>query len=225
MLDLFHIAKPQNCDIQMFFGGGRTSQEFRNFRTWTKPRGVSHIYIMLIGCGGLGSATNGGGSGAVTVWYGAAQHVPDSLVVAVPGPDTAETNTKVFYKITSASSAILLLSANAANGSTGGAATTSNAFAASGFYSSTNGANGSTGTVNPSGSTFLSAGPGTAGSTINANYGYQGNLVGAGNPGYFQLQPIIVGVSSASARSVSIGCGTGINGNFTGPGFALIASW
>ena len=89
----FPIAKPQKCDIQTFYGtdvGNLITQ------SWNKPVGVSHVYMMLIGAGGQGDNTNGGGSGAVTVWYGAAQHVPNSLVVVVPYNQNGY-NTTVYY--------------------------------------------------------------------------------------------------------------------------------
>ena len=69
-LDQFRNA---SADVHMFY----TSS------SWLKPPGVSQVYMLLIGGGGNGTATQGGGSGAVTRWWGAAQHIPDSLFVSV----------------------------------------------------------------------------------------------------------------------------------------------
>ena len=224
MLDVFNIAKPQNCDIQIFRGFASTAPgtEARNWQTWNKPRGVSHVYMLLIGGGGQGDATNGGGSGAVTVWYGAAQNVPDSLALYVRGTTPSAWDTTVAYRSTSGVP-ITLLTGQSASSSTGSPATTAGVFAASGFYTSTAGQSNSG--ITPSATTFLSAGTTNTGQTVTANYGYQTNITGVSGAGYFQLQPIIVGVGSAGATSAGIGCGTNINGTTGGPGMILIASW
>ena len=215
MLDLFHIAKPQGCDIQMFYGSGASTIN-TSYKTWNKPRGVSNVYFLLIGAGGQGNgSTQGGGSGAVTVWYGSAQNVPDQLRVGVgrSGP------TDINYSDSSGS--VLLLRANGANGVNGGTATTANQFAASGFFQSIAGQNGSTGSTSPSATTFLSGGGAGGANTVTANYGYT-----TAGDGYFQLQPIIVGVGGATGAG-GIGCGAYISATSLqiGSGFALIASW
>ena len=216
MLDVFNIAKPQNCDIQTFYGGGASPSSTKDVKTWSKPRGVSNVYFLLIGSGGSGDSTNGGGSGAVTVWYGAAQNVPDNLEILVGIPGNAS---QIRYRTTSTTSSTLLL-ANAGSTPGGGAATTANTFAASGFYQSIAGQTGSTGGVSASSTTFLSGGGG-AGNTATANYGYSST----GN-GFFQLQPIIVGVGCISAGVGGIGCGGGVPvTGIGGPGMVLIASW
>jgi len=212
----FPIATPQGCNIQTFYGPGVSATTKTNFFTWNKPVGVSHVYTMLIGAGGDGSGGFGGGSGAVTVWYGAAQHVPSNLqVVAGRNGDQS-----LVYMYSSASGGrSLLLQANGGT-NVGGTATTAGPFAASGFYKSIAGQDGSSSSVTASTTTFLSGGADSAG-TITANYGYT-------NPnsvdGYFLLQPIIVGVGSSNTSSGGIGCGGGVTGK-GGPGMVLIASW
>lgn len=225
MLDVFSIAKPQNCDIQIFYGFATTNvgTEWQNWRTWNKPRGVSHIYMMLIGAGGKGSSTDGGGSGAVTVWYGAAQHVPDSLQIHIRQDSSAQ-NTTIAYRSTT-SAPITLLEAEGSNTVTGGGTTAASAFAASGFYQSVAGQAGATGTQSASATTFLSGGAGGAVLSITANYGYQTNVTGSNGAGYFQLQPIIVGVGGASTTNTAVGCGSSKNGISGGQGMVLIASW
>jgi len=214
MLDLFNIAQPQNCDIQIFYGSGALTT---SSKSWEKPRGVSHVYMLLIGPGGTGDGTTGGGSGAVTVWYGAAQHVPDILVVDVPIPGNS---TRVGARFT-ASTITVLLTAEFGSPGTGGTATAANQFAASGFYQSIAGQSGTSGGITPSATTFLSGGGGNGGSS---NYGYANS--GGNISGFFQLQPIIVGVGTAGGGPSGIGCGGGNNaGAPGGPGMVLIASW
>ena len=177
---------------------------------------------MLIGSGGDGvSGTTGGGSGAVTVWYGAAQHIPDSLVVTLAGPTGG--NTVVGYR--DVSNVTTLLQANDAVTSTAGTATTANQFAASGFYKSTAGQDGATGGVNPSATTFLSGGGAGTGVSVVANYDYRLTTASTSLNGIFLMQPIIVGIGGkGGAGRGGIGCGGGANG-FGGPGMVLIASW
>ena len=176
----FPIAKPQKCDIQTFYGtdvGNLITQ------SWNKPVGVSHVYMMLIGAGGQGDNTNGGGSGAVTVWYGAAQHVPNSLVVVVPYNQNGY-NTTVYYN--GKSNYQVLLVANSANSATGGTATTAGPFAASGFYKSTAGQDGFSANTTNSSTTFLSSGTSQTGS-VTANYGYSLPTTTGDFVGIFQI--------------------------------------
>lgn len=205
-----------NADVQIFYGDGEQVSATTYRQTWNKPPGVSHVYMMAIGGGGGGDGLAGGGSGAVTVWYGAAQNVPDNLVVSV-GIDSA---TRVGYRNTN-NSIITLIQANLGILS-GGTATTAGVFASSGFYQSTAGQDGAAGSQGASGTTFLSGGAGGGGGTV-GNYGY---ITAAGDSGYFQLQPIISGVGgggSSNGRG-GIGCGGGISGA-GGQGMVLIASW
>jgi len=222
----FHIATPQGCNIQTFYGTATVSSstEFRNWRTWNKPVGVSHVYMLLIGGGGDGNTTDGGGSGAVTVWYGAAQHVPDVLQIYATASDPSGDDTEVAFLFNNATPVTLLL-ANTATGVAGAARSNANYFGNSGFYQSVAGQGGAAGIASPSATTFLSGGSGGVGSAITANYGYTANLTGTSGTGYFQLQPIIVGVGSAGTRTNAVGCGAGVNGTAGGQGFVLIASW
>lgn len=236
MLDVFNIAKPQNCDIQTFYGRANanvTTTNPRGMQTWNKPRGVSNVYMMLIGGGGAGNGSAGGGSGAVTVWYGSAINVPDSLLIYVPNIGfTGHTYIWTQSSMGAFSASTALLTAQTASTSTGGAATTANQFAASGFYQSIAGQNGAVGDPGASATTFLSGGAGGTGTPVTANYGYQAtDPTSSGNvDGYFQLQPIIVGVGSGGTKASvpypngNIGCGGGRSA-FGGPGFVLIASW
>jgi len=217
MLDVFHIAKPQGCDIQIFYGSGvnnNTSQ-----RSWIKPRGVSHVYALLIGPGAVGDGTFGGGSGAVTVWYGAAQNVPDQLTIRVA---VSSTNSQILYQ--SKSGLIVLLQADQTSLSTGAAAFTANQFAASGFYQSVAGQNGVASGIGASGTSFLNGGT-TAASAASTLYGYQTSSGGVNGNGFFMMQPIIVGGGGTGSGRGGIGCGGGANSGPGGPGMVLIASW
>jgi hypothetical protein len=208
-----------NADVQIFYGDGEQVSATTYRQTWNKPPGVSHVYMMAIGGGAGGDGTTGGGSGAVTVWYGAAQNVPDNLIVSV-GIDSA---TRVGYRNTN-NSIITLIQANSGNSISGGAATTAGVFAASGFYQSIAGQNGESISQGASGTTFLSGGAGGGGGVV-ANYGYNN---AADNRGYFLLQPIIVGVGGGANHATgraAIGCGGGGAGGIGGPGMVLIASW
>ena len=208
----YPIAKPQNCDIQTFYGNKTVLQSF----TWNKPIAASHVYMLLIGGGGAGDETLGGGSGAVTVWYGAAQNVPNSLVIT-PASSNNGNHTIIYYR---GRSLISLLVAQTANGFSAGAPTTSSPFAASGFYKSIEGQQGAGGDLSASSNTFLNAGTPSTGINT-ANYGY----IKSGNQkGYFQMQPIIVGIGGGGTGNGDIGGGGGISG-VGGSGMVLIASW
>jgi len=210
----YPIATPQGCNIQTFYGPGSSATTKTNFFTWNKPVGVSHVYMLLIGGGGSSSGGNSGGSGAVTVWYGAAQHTPGSLQVAVGRNE----DQSLVYMYSSAGRT-LLLQANGASASTGGTATTAGPFAASGFYKSTAGQAAGSSSNSPSSTTFLSGG---AANTVTANYGY---VVRTNTAGIFLMQPIIVGAGATGSSNGGIGCGAGNSGGRGGPGMVLIASW
>jgi hypothetical protein len=224
----FHIPTPQGCDIQTFYGFGHStsnpnSQDDKYKLSWVKPTGVSHVYMMLIGGGAAGNVGNGGGSGAVTVWYGAAQHVPNKLDIFVRGIIDVSAVTQISYTTTSGTPYILL-TAGAGTGNNGGAAMSANQFTASGFFQSVVGQTGSAaGGITPSATTFLSGGTAATTGDATANYGY--GITSTSGIGFFQMQPIIVGVGSAGTRNTAIGCGSGINGVFGGSGMVLIASW
>ena len=212
----YPIATPQGCNIQTFYGVIGTVGE-NSARTWNKPVGVSHVYMMLIGAGGDGNSLNGGGSGAVTVWYGAAQNVPNSLLINPGG-----TTTSVLYR---GASLVTLLTANGGSSPTAGATTTAGPFAASGFYKSVAGQNGSTSNVTASTLTFLSGGANTNTNSVTANYGYGISASASAQTGLFQMQPIIVGSGGVYAYDGGIGCGGGGANGRGGPGMVLIASW
>lgn len=201
MLDVFNTPNKVGADVQYFYKDG----------TWTKPRGVSMIYMLLIGGGGNGTATNSGTSGAVTRWFGNANHVPDSLVIQ-PSRGNAD-NTTIFYRGTTTS---ILLEAAAANTTTQGAASVANEFSNTGFFASV------AGTTTTSTTTFLTAGTNNAART--GQFGYS---LPAGANGFFLTQPIIVGLGSTGANRVAgIGCGAATNSlTGGGPGLVIIASY
>lgn len=207
-----------NADVQIFYG--TRPGDVNPQATWNKPPGVSHVYMLLIGKGGNGNGTNGGGSGAVTVWYGAAQNVPDSLEISAPSIGGGA-NTLVRYRTTTGTPTTLL-QANGASLSTAGSATPANLFASSGFYQSIAGQNGTNGAVSASSTTFLSGGSanGTTG-----NYGYTNST--SNRNGFFMLQPIIVGVGGSGNSIGGVGCGGGTSAStgLGGQGMVLIASW
>lgn len=198
MLDVFNTATPTKGNVQYFYKSS----------SWTKPRGVSHVYMMLIGGGGNGDGGSvGGGPGVVTTWYGAAQHVPDDLVITVSTGQGVTTS--VNYRATNGLNVLL----SAASGAVGGFGTamTANAFTALGIFKSNDG--------NPSGTpSFLS--------DINTStyyYGYQ-----SATNGYFLTQPIVVGVGPNVGTSGKGGIGTGagyLSTSGGGPGLVIIAAW
>ena len=213
--------RTSGADVQIFYGSGGSANA--NQSTWNKPRGISHIYMMLIGGGGAGDgSTTGGGSGAVTVWYGAAQNVPESLIV-VPSRGLTINTTVTARFSNSTLTPTALLTASTASGASGGAIMNPNQFTASGFFNSVAGVGGKAGSAGAESLTFLSGGSAVAPTT--ANYGYVTGSGGSAN-GYFQMQPIIVGIGGASSGSDKggIGCGGGIFG-IGGQGMVLIASW
>lgn len=207
------------ADVQIFmdgYGNDNTSQ-----KSWMKPRGVSNIYIMLIGGGGNGGASTGGGSGAITVWYGSAQNVPDNLIVI-----TINQSASSICKRFTSNALVYLLTAegglSGGAGGAGGAAMTANQFTASGFFQSVAGQAGSAGGITASATTFLSGG-GPSGNTQSVNYGY-GQSSATNLNGFFMLQPIIVGAGGIGTSKGGIGCGGG-DGGTGGSGMVLIASW
>ena len=203
------------ADVQIFYT--RNSAANSGQRAWNKPPGVSHIYMMLIGAGGDNGDPSPGGSGAVTVWYGAAQHVPNSLVVIV-GKAGFATTVSARFSNSAATPTALLTAASGQSGGGGGAAMQANQFTASGFFQSVEGQVG--GTPGASATTFLTGG---ADSPRTANYGYTTTGTSAG---FFMLQPIIVGNGGGSSGTTAIGCGAGSGaGGDGGPGMVLIASW
>lgn len=205
MLDVFNTFTQTKANIQTFYRDG----------VWTKPRGASFVYMLLLGGGGNGTAGVGGGSGSVTRWMGNAAIVPDNLVVS---PSIGNNDpTTVAYRGTTLTT---LLTANAGATTTGGTATTATPFAASGFYTSVGGQAGTSGTQNASATTFLSGGGDNG---VNANYGYSTTITSGS---FFLTQPIIVGcATSQGGRAGNIGCGGSSVAGQGGPGLVIIASW
>jgi len=213
-----------NADVQIFRGAGNYSSSVTDY-AWSKPTGVQNIYMLLIGAGGennYGAGEQGGGSGAVTVWYGSARNVPDNLVLKIATRQSV--TTQVIYR---GKTDRVLLAANGGANVSGGTASSPNYFSSAGFFQSVAGQAGSSGTVTASSTTFLCGGGWTPGGS--ANYGYTTNSY---NWNYFALQPIIVGTVAFSAsdsdKVAATGCGgAGSNSgtNYGGPGMILIASW
>jgi hypothetical protein len=210
---------PQGANVQIFNAPNRSGAN--NGVTWVKPQGASFVWFTLIGAGGSGDGSTGGGSGAVTNFMCPAFLIPDRLSIRVGNGLTGNpSGTTVLYQQKDGTG-YTLLSAEGGTGGTAGAATSANAFTAMGFYQSIAGQNGSTGAVSASSTTFLSGG-GTAPGPITANYGY----TNTGFPGYFQLQPIIVGVGGYSVFRGGIGCGGGANSSIRGgDGLVVIITW
>jgi len=236
----FPIARPQGCDIQIFNRSPAGSGS-RGTRTWNKPRGVSHIYMLLIGAGGGGRLSGGGGgSGGVTVWYGATQHVPDVLTVIVGVGGSAANGGDSLVKLMTNQALLSANGGSAAGGSgaAGAGATVSTAtnFSAMGFFQAVAGQAGSAigGAATTSTTTFLSGGSGGA-STTNAvgydntaNYGYvaKGGIAAVGSSGSggdassgtFQMQPIIFGLGGGGGGSSGNVAGNGGSGGKGGIG-------
>jgi len=226
---------PQGANIQIFYAPGGpvnvgSSSQFNSSPTsWVKPQGASFVWFTLIGPGGTGDGTPaGGGSGAVTNCMMPAFLIPDELVVQVgcgQQYSVNASNTYIYYRGKD-NTMYELLRANGASLSGYGQASSSNYFSAAGFFQSMAGEPGVSGTVSPASYTFLSAG--TTSATITANYGYSSNTT---STGYFQFQPIIVGVGADSTGGVpkkaGIGCGSGngVPSGTGGDGLAVIISW
>jgi hypothetical protein len=251
---------PQGANIQIFSQAGSTSD-------WVKPQGASFVWFTLIGGGGGSASGNSGiydgsgaGSAAVTNFMCPAFLIPDVLSVQIgdggtggSGNNTNGNNgnpTKIIYQQKDGTG-YELLSANGGNaslasstsGGAGGAAMTANAFTAMGFFKSTSGQSGTYNTqVTASATTFLGGGNGASGSSsqVLGNYGYLVPSAG-GSKGYFQFQPIIVGlggqrtstttIDNLTTVSGGIGCGAGGVITFSpyglkgGPGIAVIITW
>jgi hypothetical protein len=205
---------PQGANIQII------NATFR-FVDWVKPQGASFVWFTLIGPGGTGNGTNGGGSGAVTNFMGPAFLIPDVLRVRA-GSGLNVQDTEVQYQVKDGVG-YKLLEAKAAAGATGGTASASNYFSCMGFYQSVAGQNGFAGEITASSSTFFSGG-GAGSSNATANYGY--SYLGGNNiPGFFQTQPIIVGIGSTQTTNGAIGCGGGVDFGTGGNGLVVIITW
>ena len=204
---------PQGANVQIF--NAPTNSASNSLASWTKPQGASFVWFTLIGNGGLGNGTTGGGSGAVTNFMCPAFLIPDSLSIKV---GTTNSNDTVILYRQKNTTGYTLLQANGTIGISGAGANTANAFAAMGFYQSIAGQNGSSTSITASATTFLSGG---GASTITANYGY---LQSSGS-GIFQMQPIIVGVGGSDVGKGNIGGGGGSVNGVGGNGMVVIITW
>jgi hypothetical protein len=220
---------PQYANVQTFYAPSSTTIGANATQTWIKPQGASFVWFTLIGGGGGSDATlAGGGSSAVTNCLVPAFLIPDELQILVGvggGLFTNGQDTTVRY--TAKGTYTLLTATSGRAAGAGGSASTSNYFSAMGFFQSVAGQAGNASTQSASATTFLSGG---GSSTITSNYGYA-TATGGGN-GFFQMQPIIVGVAGGSSTSdnvkTGIGCGGalgGTNGNTGGNGLVVIISW
>lgn len=224
---------PQGANVQIFNRNGSGAAALQN-QTWVKPQGASFVWFTLIGGGGGGDGTTGGGSAAVTNFMCPAFLIPDILMVDVGwggGGAVSSTSSRIVYKQKDGTG-YDLLTANAASLSSPGGAMSANSFTAMGFFQSIAGQSGGVGTISASSTTFLSAGS-DATATVNANYGYSNPLPASGSSnGFFQMQPIIVGVgsncvSSGVTRNSGVGCGGGASNTngVGGNGLVVIITW
>lgn len=210
---------PQGANVQIFQCSGTPTAVNRS--TWIKPQGASFVWFTLIGSGGAGNGTTGGGSGAVTNFMCPAFLIPDQLQIT-PGSRTNTTDVRYKQKD---GTGYLLLSAPSANGITGGSVMDPNYFTAMGFFQSVAGQNGSSGSIAASSTTFLSGGCSAAGSQA-SNYGYSSGGASSTGNGFFMMQPIIVGVSAKGTGAGGIGCGGGVAATPSGgDGLVVIITW
>jgi hypothetical protein len=215
---------PQNADIQIF-NAGNSGVTFNH--TWTKPQGASFVWFTLIGSGGGANSSGGtgGGSGAVTNCLVPAFLIPDVLRITV-GKGGAVSNDGIITRISYYNKASYsLLEANGGGIAQGGLAFTSNYFSAMGFFQSIDGQTGTTSAATASATTFLSAGSAGA-NAVTANYGYASDATSG--QGFFQLQPIIVGVGGGGAGNAGkggIGCGGASGSGIGGDGLVVIITW
>lgn len=211
----------------MFYGGDPQTTGHLYEKTWVKPQGASFVWFTLIGAGAGGdNASIGGGSGAVTNFMGPAFLIPDTLTVVVGkgGPVAGANggNSSVYYQQKD-TAGYLLLTASGASGSTAGSASTSNYFSCMGFFQSVAGQDGGASTSVASATTFLQGGTGGTFAS-NGNYGYTAPASGGKANGFFQMQPIIVGLAGSGSGSAGIGCGGGIS-SAGGDGLVVIITW
>ena len=213
---------PQGANIQIF-----NASETKGTQTLVKPQGASFVWFTLIGAGGGGDgSTGGGGSGAVTNCMVPAFLIPDSLQIEVGKGANTGGSTLIIWQGSQASAGYTLLTANGgqSGGGAGGGLSPSNYFSAMGFYQSIQGDPDIAGLASTT--SFLS--PGSKAVNNSGNYGYsQGN----NGLGYFQMQPIIVGVGGSgittTQATTAIGCG-GAQGSVStigGDGLVVIITW
>jgi hypothetical protein len=213
---------PQGANVQIFNSGNISP---RLGQTWIKPQGASFVWFTLIGAGAGGdNASIGGGSGAVTNFMCPAFLIPDELRIALGAKGLVSENggqTFINYQQKNGNGYSVLTANGGTTGGAGGTAMTANYFTAIGFFQSVAGQAGSVGAQTASATTFLSGGSGTNPTT--GNYGYSSDTCG-----FFQMQPIIVGVGASNGanpnQATGYGCGGGI-GSQGGDGMAVIITW
>jgi hypothetical protein len=214
---------PQNANVQIFYAQSIDNSTPSN--EWIKPQGASFVWFTLIGAGGSGNSSQGGGSGAVTNFMCPAFLIPDQLSVMV-GSNEYGVDTNIIYQQKDGTGYTLLTAARSLS-SAAGIAMSANFFTAMGFFQSIAGQAGSTGAVTASTTTFLSGG-GEQLSNQTSNYGYTTGSTGNRN-GFFQMQPIIVGAGGMGSGRGNIGCGGGfistVSGAAGGPGLVVIITW
>lgn len=223
---------PQGANVQIFRGGDPQSTGHLFEKTWVKPQGASFVWFTLIGAGGgsddTGTFNVGGGSGAVTNFMCPAFLIPDILTVVVGkggNINVTGSDTIIYYQQKDGTGYQLLTASGGiggVNGGAGGSAMTANYFTAIGFLNSVAGQAGIQTSQSASATTFLSGG--SFSGSVTANYGYSTTSVG-----FFQFQPIIVGVggsgSSGSTSNGGAGCGGGGSTGNGGDGLAIIVTW
>lgn len=212
---------PQGADVQIFYGQTRTGSTASSVE-WTKPQGASFVWFTLIGAGGLNDEFGAGGSGAVTNCLMPAFLIPDVLQVRVGNPRAGSAaGTAILYQ-QKAGTPYSLLTANNGGPQAGGQASTATPFAAAGIYQSIAGTLATAGSL----TTFLSGGTAVPGEAVLANYGYSTT---SNQSGFFQMQPIIVGVAGAygdlGTTYSGIGCGASALNSVPGNGLVVIISW
>jgi hypothetical protein len=220
---------PQGANIQIFNAKSKNGSPLTPNCSWIKPQGASFVWFTLIGGGGGGDniPTYGGGSGAVTNCMVPAFLIPDELVISVPSSRPATQNgdqASVKYQLKNGTPYTLLTAEGGFAGSTGGTAMASNYFSAMGIFQSVAGQDGTAGLVSASPTTFLSGGGVSGGANPErANYGYTTSNTTA-SPGFFILQPIIVGIGGVDDKKGGTGCGGGSSGA-GGDGLVVIITW
>jgi hypothetical protein len=251
---------PQGANVQIFQGRVRGAATTAWTHEWVKPQGASMVWFTLIGGGGGGASAGastfggGGGSSAVTNCMMPAFLIPDILQVRVGfggagaiagGLDgSGAGDSEIFYQQKAGTGYTLLTAkgggAGVVNaGGTGGAASVSNYFSAAGFFQSIAGANGNIVTASPT--TFLQGG-GYRDEAYTGNYGFSLDTTRNTTNGFFQMQPIIVGLggtytSAGGAANAAgrggVGCGgsgvasggTAATGGRGGDGLVVIVTW
>jgi len=214
---------PQGANIQYFYGSSKAlTANTTTSKDWVKPQGASFVWFTLIGAGSSGDGTNGGSSGAVTNFMCPAFLIPDILQVNVGSGGTNSVgeqgvDTTVVYQAKDGTGYTLLT----AKGT--GSASTSNFFSAMGFFQSVAGQSGTNGADQPASTTTFLSGGTQSFFVVNGNYGYSTPASGNVN-GFFQMQPIIVGVGGSGNGRGGLGCGGGLDG-VGGAGLAVIITW